>query len=164
MILNMLRKVFVPFLLIHTCGTATEGAAPAIAKYCHSNSNHSTSTALVSIMVANPLNFSYFTDTKPKYARIIGGTSENLQSALETVKSDYSLCSHTFSCALNSALIDYINRPEFVDISYELWSTFCGKASIRAFEIFYTRFIRCHNKRTLIRNLYIHRDKHHHGI
>ena len=131
MIIYMMRKVFiVPFLLLHnTCWNVTEGAATAVAKYCYGNSNHSASAVLVSIMVANPVNFSYFTDTKPKYARIIGATSAKLQLALETVKSDYSLCLNTFSCALNHALVDHINRQDFVDISYELWSTFCGKVS-----------------------------------
>ena len=129
-IVYMMRKAFIPFLLLHnTCWNVTEGAATAVAKYCYGNSNHSASAVLVSIMVANPVNFSYFTDTKPKYARIIGATSAKLQFALETVKSDYSLCLNTFSCALNHALVDYMNRQDFVDISYELWSTFCGKVS-----------------------------------
>ena len=99
--------------------------AVAVKKHC----NHSN--VLLSIMITNPINYSYFADSKTRYFRIIGDTRVGLKSAIDTVNTEYSACLHTFSFGLNNSLLEYVKGTDFVDLSYELWASFCGKLSIR---------------------------------
>jgi hypothetical protein len=104
--------------------------AVAVEKHCDNSNHYSFPNVLSSIMITNPINYSYFADSLSKYFRIIGNTRVGLQSAIDTVKSEYSACLHTYSCALNKSLLEYVNRTDFVDLSYDLWESFCGKLSI----------------------------------
>ena len=98
------------------------------------NCNHSN--VLSSIMITNPINYSYFADSKTRYLRIIGITRVGLKSAIDSVNSEYSACLHTFSCGLNNSLLEYVKGTDFVDLSDELWASFCGKLSTYATSVF----------------------------